>query len=69
VIGHRSAEIAGAFGADHREAALADLPRRLGTVTLWKWRNRVDAGVRPAPIYVRPPDAAPPSDPPPVLLP
>jgi tRNA threonylcarbamoyl adenosine modification protein YeaZ len=69
VIGHRAAEIARAFDAGHREAALEDLPRRLGKVTEWKWRNRIDTGSRPAPLYVKPPDAAPPGDPPPVLLP
>jgi len=69
VTGHRAAEIARRFGAGHREAALEDLPRRLGTVTEWKWRNRIDAGARPAPLYARPPDAAPPADPPPRLLP
>jgi len=69
IIGHRAAEIARAFGAGHRETALEDLPRRLGRVTEWKRRNRIDTGRRPAPLYVRPPDAAPPADPPPALLP
>ncbi|RDC71517.1 tRNA (adenosine(37)-N6)-threonylcarbamoyltransferase complex dimerization subunit type 1 TsaB [Rhodovulum sp. 12E13] len=69
VTGHRAAEIARAFEAGHREAALDDLPRRLGKVTEWKWRNRIDTERRPAPLYVRPPDAAPPADPPPLLLP
>ena len=69
VTGFRAGEIARAFDADHREAALEDLPRRLGQVTEWKWRNRIDTDRRPAPLYVRPPDAAPPADAPPAILP
>ena len=69
VTGHRAAEIARPFEADHREASLADLPYRLGKVTEWKWRSGIGAGQRPAPLYVRPPDAAPPADPPPRILP
>jgi len=69
VTGYRAADIARALDAEHREAALEDLPRRLGQVTEWKWRNRIDTERRPAPLYVRPPDAAPPADAPPALLP
>ena len=69
VIGYRAVQIAHALDADHREAALEDLPRRLGQVTEWKWRNRIDTDRRPAPLYVRPPDAAPPADAPPAILP
>jgi hypothetical protein len=69
VTGYRAAEIARPFGADHRDAVLEDLPRRLGKVTEWKWRERIDTDRRPAPLYVRPPDAAPPADAPPAILP
>ncbi len=69
VTGHRAAEIAQALGAGHQEGELADLPRRLGRLTSRKWRDGIDPDARPAPLYVRPPDAAPPADPPPVLLP
>ena len=68
VIGHRAAEIARALGTGHQEATLEDLPRRLGRVTGWKWRNGIDTDRRPAPLYVRPADAAPPADPPPVPI-
>mgnify|MGYP006277630507 CR=1 FL=1 len=69
VSGHRAAEIARALGADHREAAPEELPHRLARVAAWKWRNGIDTERRPAPLYVRPPDAAPAADPPPALLP
>jgi len=69
VSGHRAAEIAQALGAAHREGRLDDLPRRLGRLTFRKWRDGVIPDARPAPLYVRPPDAAPPADPPPALLP
>ena len=67
--GHRAAEIARPFEAGHRGAALTDLPFRLGKVTDWKWRSGIGAGKRPAPLYISPPDAAPPADPPPRILP
>lgn len=66
VIGHRAAEIAARLGATCRgdpgapdAAAIARLAAgRLG-----------DPGPRPAPSYLRPPDAAPPAEAPPPLLP
>ncbi|QPH56207.1 tRNA (adenosine(37)-N6)-threonylcarbamoyltransferase complex dimerization subunit type 1 TsaB [Pontivivens ytuae] len=64
VVGHRAEEIAERLAApsfDVREVAdLAAIARIAAT--------RPDAP-RPAPLYVRPPDAALPSEPPPVILP
>jgi len=68
VTGHRAAEIARPFGAAYEERALEDIAARLGRITAWKWRNGQE-GPRPAPLYVRPADAAPPADPPPRILP
>lgn len=68
VIGHRAAEIARPFGAEAVEAALTDIPLRLAHAAGRRFRSgRI--GPRPAPLYVRPADAAPPSEPPPVILP
>lgn len=67
VIGHRAAEIAGRLGADAEERVLEDLPARLAAVAA----GRMQAGIaarRPAPLYVRPADAAPSRVLPPVLL-
>lgn len=68
VIGHRATEIARPFGAKAVEAALTDLPQRLARTAARRFRSgRI--GPRPAPLYVRPADAAPPSEPPPAILP
>lgn len=46
---------------------IADFATALGLRAAWRLAQPLD-GSRPAPLYVRPPDAAPPSDPPPVIL-
>lgn len=69
VTGHRAEEIARAFQAPAYPSDLDDLSRRLIKLADWKLRQGHDIGTRPAPLYVRPADAAPPSDPPPVILP
>ncbi|MEM0935816.1 MAG: tRNA (adenosine(37)-N6)-threonylcarbamoyltransferase complex dimerization subunit type 1 TsaB [Pseudomonadota bacterium] len=69
VTGYRAAEIARAFAAAHGNAELTEIPYRLGKVVDWKWGNGIGRDVRPAPLYVRPPDSAPAADPPPHLLP
>ncbi|MDR5654455.1 tRNA (adenosine(37)-N6)-threonylcarbamoyltransferase complex dimerization subunit type 1 TsaB [Ruixingdingia sedimenti] len=68
VIGHRAAEIARPCGAGAVEAALDRLPERLARLASWRFETGA-LGPRPAPLYVRPADAAPPADPPPVILP
>lgn len=72
VSGFAAAEVAAGLGlradvsAPWSERADFDLPAQMIALGLAKLR----AGdlARPAPLYVRPPDAAPPSDPPPVIL-
>ena len=65
VLGHQAAEI----------AALTTGPARAPAHSLAEGIARVAAGrlgpdlPRPAPLYLRPADAAPPADPPPVILP
>lgn len=67
VRGHRAAEIAAAVHARAQVADTADVAPLLGRRAAWRFDQPLD-GLRPAPLYVRPPDAAPPSDPPPVIL-
>lgn len=64
-IGHRSDEVAALLGVDAQPAAFAPasaIARFAATVT-------PEPGTRPAPYYLRAPDAAPPRDPAPVILP
>ncbi len=68
VIGHRADEIAKGFEASFHEARIDDLPRRLCLIADAKLSNGA-AIAAPTPLYIRPPDAAPSSDPPPVILP
>ncbi|MFA5539352.1 MAG: tRNA (adenosine(37)-N6)-threonylcarbamoyltransferase complex dimerization subunit type 1 TsaB [Gemmobacter sp.] len=73
VRGHRATEIARHFGTPHfniraEETEPAGIAPRIARIT----RDRLLAGEtppRPAPLYVRPADAAPPSEAPPVILP
>ncbi|MEM6386601.1 MAG: tRNA (adenosine(37)-N6)-threonylcarbamoyltransferase complex dimerization subunit type 1 TsaB [Pseudomonadota bacterium] len=67
VRGFRAAEIAAQFNADAEAITPDNIPYRLGKVTAWKFQNGTEDAA-PVPLYVRPPDAAPPSDPPPVIL-
>jgi tRNA threonylcarbamoyl adenosine modification protein YeaZ len=50
-------------------AAEVPLPRRIATIARRAAARRADPGPRPAPLYLRPADAAPAADPPPVILP
>ena len=77
VIGHRAEEIAQPFGArspdlDHSERH-PNPAARIATVALEKLRRAGIEGTggwsaRPAPLYVRAPDAAPPREAPPALI-
>lgn len=69
VTGHAAATIAAAWDIAAREATLEDLPVRMAALLERKVRGGLDTDMRPAPLYVRPADAAPPADPPPVILP
>lgn len=75
VIGHRAEEVARPFGAtwfgDESSPAVHEaIAANIGGIALDKLRAAGGAwSERPAPFYVRAADAAPPSDPPPVILP
>jgi tRNA threonylcarbamoyl adenosine modification protein YeaZ len=68
----RFADIAGAArGYDYADFG-DTTERRIATRIGWVAARKLARGLelaRPAPLYIRPPDAAPPSDPPPVILP
>ncbi len=66
VLGFAASVLAGATGAVAREAVMKDIPARLAAIGAAK----IAAGESgpPAPLYVRPADATPPADPPPVIL-
>lgn len=68
ITGHRADEIAPHFAASAAPSALENIPSRLARVAVWKFASGRAGHARPAPLYARPPDAAPPSDPPPVIL-
>lgn len=67
VRGHRATELAARLGAEASEASLDDLPARLAATARWRLARGAPEG-RPAPLYVRPAEAAPPSEAPPALI-
>lgn len=67
VRGHRAAELAARLGATASAAGLDDLPGRLAATARWRLAQGAPEG-RPAPLYVRPAEAAPPSEAPPALI-
>jgi tRNA threonylcarbamoyl adenosine modification protein YeaZ len=69
VLGFAADRIARALGKDHRAGALEDIPARLARIVRRRFERGVDPAARPAPLYVRPADAAPARDLPPVILP
>ena len=69
VRGHRADQIAGAFDAEAAPARIEDIGRRLVRCAEWRLCCGRETPVAPAPLYVRPADAAPPRDPAPVILP
>lgn len=68
VTGHRAEEVARHLGGSARPRALQDVARHLGKITDWKLSQAHDLDARPAPLYVRAPDAAPGRDTPPKIL-
>ncbi len=68
VRGFRADDIAQPFEAEADPAEIADIAARIGKVTAWR-RLQGETPGRPAPLYVRAADAAPPKDPAPVILP
>ncbi|MGI1663911.1 tRNA (adenosine(37)-N6)-threonylcarbamoyltransferase complex dimerization subunit type 1 TsaB [Palleronia sp. KMU-117] len=69
VVGFRAAEIARALGVDHRAGGAEGVPARLAHAAHRAFARGIDPATRPAPLYVRPADAAPARDAPPVILP
>lgn len=67
VVGYEAQAIARATGATGDEAEIDDLPARLAAVLTRKAAEGAPAK-RPAPLYVRPADAAPSRDAPPEIL-
>ncbi|WP_353297845.1 tRNA (adenosine(37)-N6)-threonylcarbamoyltransferase complex dimerization subunit type 1 TsaB [Sulfitobacter pacificus] len=69
VTGHLADEIAGNLGGTPNPTSADDDPAaRIARITEWKLANGHDLATRPAPLYVRAPDAAPARDKPPVIL-
>lgn len=64
VVGHGAERVAAALGCLGVERTLPPVAPAIAQIA-----SRKSPGSRPAPLYVRPADAAPPSDPPPVILP
>lgn len=67
LLGHRVQEMAENLNVPFKEAVIEDVPNRLGHVARWKWQHHRDEAP-PSPLYVRPADATPASDPPPVIF-
>ena len=63
-VGHRAEEIAARLDASHQPAAFAPAE----AVARLAAQRYPGTTKRPAPLYIRPADAKPPSDPPPVIL-
>jgi hypothetical protein len=51
------------------EREIHEVPETMVRIATDKWHAGQVDGTRPAPLYVRPADAAPPRDKPPVILP
>ena len=68
ITGHRADEIAPRYAALAAPGEATDLPSRMVRIACWKFATGRAGNTRPAPLYAKPPDAAPPSDPPPVIL-
>ena len=68
VIGHRAAEIAAPFAAPWTAAGPEDIAARIARITAHRLHTAPGAP-RPAPLYVRPADAAPPREAPVPILP
>lgn len=69
VIGHRAADIAKALGAQAIEAVPQDLAAQIALIAAQRLRAGVVLRDCPAPLYVRPADAAPPRAAPVPILP
>ncbi|MFV0332787.1 MAG: tRNA (adenosine(37)-N6)-threonylcarbamoyltransferase complex dimerization subunit type 1 TsaB [Tropicimonas sp.] len=68
ILGAAAEALGRHFDRPARPAGMSDIPTRIARIAALRL-NSGERAERPAPLYVRPADAAPPSDPPPVLLP
>lgn len=68
VTGHRAQEIAQLLGAESAVFSVEQPAAEIARIAHWKLQNGHDIGARPAPLYVRAPDAAPARDTPPRIL-
>ncbi len=67
VLGYRADEISKAYGAHNTPCDLTDIPSRIAQIAAQRWITG-EKPPSPAPLYVRPADAAPSKHVPPVLL-
>ncbi|WP_084714148.1 tRNA (adenosine(37)-N6)-threonylcarbamoyltransferase complex dimerization subunit type 1 TsaB [Thioclava pacifica] len=68
VTGWQAEAIARPFGAEAEPRLIEDIAPRIARLAQWRHDTLREAPERPAPLYLRPADAAPPSDPPPKIL-
>jgi hypothetical protein len=68
VRGFMAEDIARPFGATAVPAEISDIGRRLVRCAEWRMVFQNEQVTAPAPLYVRPADAAPSRDAPPVML-
>ncbi len=68
VRGARARDIARPFGAQWEEAAPSRVAAHIAQIAEIRWRDPGFEPGRPAPLYIRTADAAPPRDPAPVIL-
>lgn len=68
VTGHRAEEVALALGATARPTVIDDPAGQIARIAARKLALGHDPAARPAPLYVKPPDAAPARDRPPAIL-
>ena len=64
IVGHNCAALAGRLGGTQVDMTARDMVRAIARIA----SRRSPDGTRPAPLYLRPADAAPPRDPAPVIL-
>ena len=68
VVGFMADVIAKPFGASHEVRSLENVAGRIARCADWRWLQGEANPIRPAPLYVRSADAAPPRDAPPKIL-
>ena len=68
VRGHRATEIAAPFGAEADDAEIEEIGYRVLRCAEWRWLHERERLESPAPLYIRPADAAPPRTQPPQIL-